>query len=348
MTIIRYMRNAFVFFVLLSSFGFVMAKAPSRTFMEAEERVRQNPEDLKNRYVLGLIAFRAGDYERAIKEWTIVTTKGPNEPRMLHSLGVAYFKAGQIGKAENVWLSLLEENAEFSEARQALVRIGKFMEEMGLSGKERRDFARACEYRSLGQYMDAIELLQSLLEASYECEAVKFQLAVCLIEDADEPESAKEALLAVNELSEQKKNEANMLRRRAGAHGMALETDKAVECLEKLVSMGKADGSIHYWLGRLYDQKRNFKKTLEHFRVARRMDEKYQKLLIRDLPTFNAGRLLNALVNEVIKISEKSENKKDDLAKLLKKASQHIGIDAREFVRIMEMSLRGETLKVTE
>ena len=342
------MRTIVICFLLLSYLCPFLVKAQSRAYIEAKERVQKHPKDLQARYVLGLIAFRSDDYEEAVEQWSYVAEKRPTEPKIGHSLGIAYFKWGQIGKAEQVWLSLLEEQPDFSETRQAIIKIGKFMEEMGLSGKERRDFARACECRAKGNYMVAIEILRSLAQCNYENQAVAYQLAVCLVEDADEPESANEALIAINVLPEKKKNRPRMLRRRAGAHGMAQETDKAIDCLEKLVQLGKADGEIHYWLGRLYDQKRNFKKTLEHFRVARRMDEKYQKLLIMDLPTFNAGRLLNALVNEVIKISEKSKNKKDDLAKLLEKATMHIGIDAHEFIRIMEMSVRGETLKITK
>mgnify|MGYP001549824611 FL=1 len=348
MTIISYMRTIVICFLLFSFLCPLCGNAQSRAYQEAKEQVHKNPKDLQARYVLGLIAYRAGDYEGAIEQWSYVAKRRPTEPKLGHSLGIAYFKLGQIGKAERVWLSLLEERPEFEETRQAIVKIGKFLEEMGLSGKERRDFAKACECRAKGNYMVAIELLRSLARCDYETQSVAYQLAVCLVEDADEPESAKEALMAIKALPEGKKKTARMLRRRAGAHGMAQETDEAIECLVQLVKMGKADGEIHYWLGRLYDQKRDFKKTLKHFRIARRMDEKYHKLLIMDLPTFNAGRLLNALVNEVIKISEKSKNKKDDLAKLLEKATMHIGIDAHEFIRILEMSVRGERLKVTE
>ncbi len=328
MTIIKSMRSPIIILLLFSLVSVANAQEDSP----------------HKRYLLGLFAYRAGKYEEAIKHWQQVVTAKPDEPKIAYCLGVAHFKSGLIGEAEKIWLTLLEEHPEFENGRLALAQIGQFMEEMGVAGKNHRDFARACAFRAEGEYFDAIEILKRLEKDGFNQEAVHYQLAICMLEDADEPEGAREALAQFEKLPVERREESKMIRRLAAAYGLALQRDKTIECLEKLVARKEGDGEIHYWLGRLYDEKRNFKKTMEHFQIATRMDSELNRQLIMDLPTFNAGRLLNALVSKAIAISEKSKNKEDDFARLLKNASLHIGIKPEEFVRILEKHMRSSAL----
>ena len=87
----------------------------------------------------GVEAFRQGNLEEARIFFERARAAGTNSPSLLYNLGVVYFRLGDLGSAETVFLTLLET----PHAPLAYYNLGLVKQRMGKVGDARQWFERA-------------------------------------------------------------------------------------------------------------------------------------------------------------------------------------------------------------
>ena len=86
----------------------------NHNFLEAEQNLQQvlllQPRHLDAHYMLGSVAGRLGQYERAVTEFELVLQIHPVHLPALSDLALAYRAAGRLGKAREAYLRLVNFN----------------------------------------------------------------------------------------------------------------------------------------------------------------------------------------------------------------------------------------------
>lgn len=73
-----------------------------------------------DRFAEGLAAYRAGDYETAVRVFEAEVAGGRPDPHALYNLGNAYYEAGEAGRAVYAWLRAAEADPRDADVRHNL------------------------------------------------------------------------------------------------------------------------------------------------------------------------------------------------------------------------------------
>jgi tetratricopeptide (TPR) repeat protein len=164
-------------------------------------------------YAQGLVAFRAGRYEEAVTALRAAVTGAPNQVNFQSLLGAAQLAVGNLGQAEQLFLSILSRVRDDPTALQLLVetRLRQERPEAALEAFRSNPAAvdennlailtlRARTYLLLGDAASAIPSLERALRLSPGNQSVALQLVEASLALGDS-EDAAEALRGAPDLS---------------------------------------------------------------------------------------------------------------------------------------------------
>jgi uncharacterized protein (AIM24 family) len=109
---------------------------------ELEQALAMQPQDVEGQGLLGIVYFRLGLYERAIKIYREIVTACPTELTPRVNLALCYIKTGQLGLARRELETVI---SRAPERKRAWGYLGLVFERMGDLHKARAAFERAAQ-----------------------------------------------------------------------------------------------------------------------------------------------------------------------------------------------------------
>lgn len=101
----------------------VRAKSYDEAVTLLKRYLASSPNDLKARQLLGLAAYRGGDYVTAEAAYRIVTTSSPGNVVALYSLGITLTRLGRVEEAKRCFTAVLKIDPFDAPARERLSEL---------------------------------------------------------------------------------------------------------------------------------------------------------------------------------------------------------------------------------
>jgi tetratricopeptide (TPR) repeat protein len=272
---------------------YVQAGQTRTAVLEAEEAIRQNPDDLTARRILGRIYTRMiGDpqqrqineemVKRAIEQYKKVSEKEPSDVDTWLMLGRLYKVAQNSVDAEKSYKKALELDADNEDATAGLAMV----------------------YADLGDNKSASEMLRKVADKNPTMRTLTALAGA--YEQMREYALAAESLRKALEFSPGSNPELT----RALAQNLMLaeQYDAALKVYEELVAEDPKDAQSQLRISQIYRQKRDLAKAREASRKAREMDPDSLEVRFNDvnlLETEGKTTEAIALLKEMLGSTEK-------------------------------------------
>lgn len=351
-------RIAFAVLVAVGFLGLGSNAWALPSFKEVKDRVSENPDDVRSRYLLGKYYFKMKNYDDALREWKFIVAKSPKAWGVYNRIGVAYFRKGgtaNMYQALKIWRFVGKKDPTDTFAKNAYAKVlpryraakakvpapsgGGDQEGTGeapaaqqpvaegeaapLTEKQAEgEFDAAFQQYCNEDYVQAMGKFERVATTNFKKKETLFYLASCYLKDAEKPEKAVETFQKYIEAFGE---DARTLSGMGAAYGLQGQFDRQIECYEKSLQGDPNDPETHFQLALAYDKVDKPNKTVEHAQRAVQLDASFKKRLQPLIKNSKVARRIGSIITDVLKETESSQLSDEQIDEYARRVGEILG-----------------------